>query len=152
MGLPCLERGRLYKKSDKYTFPAIIIFLCLRHSLLITLSSHPCDTKSGAIRSLSIASLSIDRNSCLTGQSSPGRAITDIQLPLDRSVSRERHPPHQQILADSLCIPGEEINSLSASPRSTTLDSGLRRSTCRLDQHGSSCGVNHATFVRPSLF
>ena len=35
------------------------IFLCLRHYLLITLSSQPCDTKSGATRSLSIASLSI---------------------------------------------------------------------------------------------
>ena len=138
--------------SEKYIPCHNFIFLCLRQSFLITLSSHPCYTKSGAIRSLSIASLSTDRNSCLTGQSSPGHAITDNQLPLDRSVSRERHPPRQQILADSLCIPGEEIDSLSTSLRSTTLDSGLHRSTCRLDQHGSSCGINHSTFDRPSLF
>ena len=48
---PCLP-------VTKYTFP--VISPCLRHSLLITLPSRPCDTKLGAIRSLSIASISIE--------------------------------------------------------------------------------------------
>ena len=48
---PCLQ-------VTKYTFS--VISPCLRHSLLITLPSRPCDTKLGAIRSLSIASLSIE--------------------------------------------------------------------------------------------
>ena len=50
---PCLP-------VTKYTFLAIFVSPCLRHSLLITLPSRPCDTKLGAIRSLSIASLSIE--------------------------------------------------------------------------------------------
>ena len=41
--------------SQKYTLLNNTKFLCLRNSLLITLSSHPCHTKSGATRSLSIA-------------------------------------------------------------------------------------------------